>query len=388
MSSTIIDALNALDQTLFPRLEEEINEESLFRYLKVLSDTHAPYQTAAWTRGRALERLLAEDGYLERPNFELRRNYKNTGDTLLLLGSEERKKKIWLLAHLDTITYLVEPGSNGRYPLTPICYHLMEDGERPAVALGYNLESRGYEILAHGQIVSNKDELYFKPDNQAELRPGTRVVFDSQLVWDRESGEVRGSLDDAAGATALVMAARFLADYDIELMLGLTDEEEGLAGMGSQSICRGGLRLLPHFDQPSLVIASDIHESTDMYGGGGPDGFVQGQGASFTEKASGGLGEITPPHLYELQRQLSKELSGVGIQLRENLGGYVSRTEGVNAMYRTPNVALIGFLGANRHFQRDVESANIHDLVNIAKTVVCYVLLTETPVWQQVQLDS
>jgi hypothetical protein len=52
-------------------------------------------------------------------------------------------------------------------------------------------------------------------------------------------------------------------------------------------------------------------------------------------------------------------------------------------MYRTPNLTLLGFLGINRHFQRDVESANINDLVDLAKVVVCYALLTKTSLWQE-----
>ena len=119
-----------------------------------------------------------------------------------------------------------------------------------------------------------------------------------------------------------------------------------------------------------------------MYGGKGPDDFRPGNGASFAEKSAHGLGEITPPHLYELKRKLAAELNTVGIRLKENKGGYLSRTEGINAMFRTPNISLIGFLGENRHFQKDVESANIKDLVDLSKVVVCFALLTTTAYWQ------
>jgi hypothetical protein len=69
--------------------------------------------------------------------------------------------------------------------------------------------------------------------------------------------------------------------------------------------------------------------------------------------------------------------------LIENIGGYLSRTESINAMYRTPNISLIGFLGENRHFQNKVESANIKDLVDLAKSVVCLVLYTQTEHWKE-----
>ena len=268
--------------------------------------------------------------------------------------------------------------------LMPICYHLMEPGERDAVAIEYQFDENAYKVIDKGKIVSTDDgAVYYLPAGSVTLQPGVRVCFDSQLTWENQTGEIKGSLDDAAGAVALVMAARFLARYNIELMVGLTDEEEGKAGIGNQTICRGGARLLRYFDQPDLVVASDIHEAAEMYGGGGPDDFNIGDGASFAEKAAKGAGTVTPPHLYAIMKQLASELSAEGISMRENHGGYLSRTESVNAMFRTPNISLIGFLGKNRHFQRDVEFANIRDLVNLAKSIVCLVLYTQTEAWNK-----
>lgn len=383
IAGSIFDSLNSIDPDLFLKLDDQVTPERLYSYLKPIADCHAPSQSVPWTRARVIEDLL-EGELLKRRDIRFIRNYKQTGNTVLLLGKEEVQKDVWLLAHLDMITYLIESESNGSYPLTPICYHLMEPGRRDAVALGFNLERGEYEILTRGQIMSHGGDAppEFKPDEAMDLRAGARVCFHSEMSWDRETGKIEGSLDDAGGAAALLVAAVFLAEYDIEVMLGLTDEEEGRAGMGSQSFCRGGARLLRHFGQPSLAIVSDIHEAAEMYGGGGPREFQPGGGASFAEKASSGVGEIVPPHLYELQKLMAGELRDFGIGLRENVDGYVSRTEGINAMLRTPNVALLGFLGKNRHFQRDVESANIHDLVDLAKVVVCYALLTKTPFWK------
>ena len=383
MNYEIINALKEIDPQIIEKLTESITEESLYTYLKPIADRHAPSQSTSWTRAKVIEELLAPQ-FLKRKNVTFIRNFENTGNSVLMLGSNPQKKKVWLLAHLDMITYLIEPLKNGVYPLTPICYDLMEPGERDAVALGFNINKLSYEIVAHGKIKAEQgSNPCFIPNNDTALHPGMRVCFHSELSWDRDSGIIRGSLDDAGGAAALLNAAVFLADYEIELLLGLTDEEEGKAGMGSQTICRGGARLPRYFDQPELVIASDIHEAAEMYGGKGPDDFRPGNGASFAEKSAHGLGEITPPHLYELKRKLAAELDTVGIRLKENKGGYLSRTEGINAMLRTPNISLIGFLGENRHFQRDVESANIKDLVDLSKAVVCFALLTTTAYWQQ-----
>src|SRR5512140_2613262 len=382
----LVNALKELDPNLFACLQHEISEESIYALLKPLADTYAPSQSVPFTRARVLRKLLEADGTLSLPNVCLDTNYKNTGNTVLLLGEEENRKQVWVLAHLDIISYLIEPAVDGRYPLSPLCYHMMLPGvSLPGVALGYNLDRQGYEVVCEGQILTDEmHQIFFIPREPARLRPGQRVCFASQMDWDRQTGELRGSIDDIAGVAALLAAARFLARYKIELLLGLTDEEEGVSGESNQTICRGGARLLRFFEQPELVIATDIHESAPMLEGKGPSGFHPGDGASFAEKASHNRGEITPPHLYELMRCLAEELRPQGIRLTENLDGYLSRTEGVNAMLRTPNVVLMGFLGENRHFQVQETTANIKDLVDLARSVVCFALLTQPPAWQAV----
>ena len=384
-TSPVITALNQLEPNLFSRLRTEITEERLYGYLQPLADTLAPSQTVIYTRAPVLEQLLRANGMLERANVQFERNYQNTGNSVLLLGQEAHHKQIWLLAHLDIISYLIEPGANGRYPLTPLCYHMMHPGRQTAVVVGYDFETRGFKVAAAGDIITEADDcIFFEPYEQVSLRAGQRVCFHSQLAWDRESSKLRGSLDDMGAVAALLMAVTVLADYKVELMLGLTDEEEGIAGSSNQTICRGGARLLRYFEQPELVIASDIHEAVAMLEGQGPTGLKPGDGASFAEKGSRGRGGVTPPHLYELQRQLAAALATEDIRLRENIGGYVSRTECVNAMLRTPNVAIMGFLGENRHFEKGVTTANMKDLVDLARAVVCYVLLTQTPLWREV----
>ena len=370
---------------MFTRLQREITDEKIYSYLKPLADTYAPSQSVPFTRAKVLKTLLERDGLLNRPNVRFDRNFKNTGNTVLLLGNNESQKKVWVLSHLDIISYLIEPPIDGRYPLTPFCYHMMHPGSLPGVAVGYNIDKQAYKVTCEGRIQTDKDEkIWFIPNDSSRLLAGQRVCFSSKMTWNRQTGELRGSIDDIAGVAALVLAAKVLADYSIEVMLGLTDEEEGVAGDSNQTICRGGARLLQFFEQPELVIATDIHKSAPMIEGEGPSGLKPGDGASFAEKASHNRGEITPPHLYELQRCLATELRSEGIQLCENLDGYLSRTEGINAMLRTPNVVLMGFLGKNRHFQTEETTANIKDLVDLARAVVCFTLLTQTPIWNEV----
>lgn len=382
---SLLTALQSIDPSLFDRLHAQITAEGMHRYLKAVSETPAPFQTAAHTRGRVVERLLREDGVFDADGASCDVDFQGSGNTVLRLGQRPRRKSIWLLAHLDTITYLVQPGSPDRYPLLPICYHLMEPGQRAAMAVEYDLNANGYSVVSNGviEVADSDSEPVYLPDQPAVLKPGTRICFHADLDWDRSTGAIEGNLDDAAGAVALAAAFRFLAHYDLELLLGLTDEEEGPAGTGSQAFSRGGARLVGLFEPPELAIVSDIHEAVSMYGGRGPTDFAMGDGASFAGYSSRGVGAVTPGKLYALQRQLAIELAEVGIQLNENGDGYVSRSEDINALKATPNVALLGFLGANRHFQRGPEHANLNDLVQLSKAVVCLCLLTKTDVWRQ-----
>ena len=360
-----------------------ITPERALRYLRAIADTLAPSQTAWQTRAPVVEQLLRDDGVLARPHVAFTRNYRQTGDAVLLLGPNEQKS-VWLLTHLDICAYVIEPFTDGCYPLTPVSYHLMQPGRRPGTALRYNIDAGHLEVAAQGMIETRDDgAIGFCPDGPVTLAPGCRVVFQSMLDHEMSSGVVRGNVDDAAGVTAHLLAAAVLSQYGVNVLVAMTDEEEGVAGTGNQSICRGGKRVLRYFDQPELVIVTDIHETIPMADGHGPDNLRPGDGAVYVEKSSAGKGGITPPHLYAFQRRLAEELSPAGISLCENHGGYASRSECVNAMERTPNVALLGFLGTNRHFDTDLPSANLHDIVHLARALVLYVLSTQTPTWRR-----
>ncbi len=384
----LVEALRKYDPRWFEQLHEWVTPERLYHYLKAIADTPAPSGTARWTRSPVVEQLLRDDGVLLRPGVRYVRNHEKTGGSALLLGREATRKQIWLLAHLDVISYLVEPQKDGRYPLTPWCYHLMKPGRRSAQAMAYALETGRLELAALGEIVVEPTGgIFFEAGAGLSVRAGQRIVFQSELAWNRATGQLQGVLDDAGAVAALAVAVGLLARYPMELLLGLTDEEEGIEGLSNQTIGRGGARLLRHFDQPDLVIVSDMHEAAPMVEGQGPNAFSPGDGASFAEKSSRARGAVTPPPLYELLRHLAAELKNEGISLCENLGGYVSRSEDVNAARRTPNITLIGFLGTDRHFDTAVPSANMNDLINLAKAVACLVALTQTPRWAELGLS-
>ena len=152
------------------------------------------------------------------------------------------------------------------------------------------------------------------------LGPGTRVVYDFGLRVGPAHRPIEGYLDDTVACTAILLAAGVLRHYPVEVLIGLTDEEEGPPGDANQSFGRGGRRLVRLFEPPELAIVSDVHESEAMVRGPGPRDIRPGDGAVFAERSSSGRGTATPPHLYALEQHLAVALSERGISLPRELG--------------------------------------------------------------------
>lgn len=365
------------------RMAEIITPERALRYLSALEAVPCPSQTARWTRIPVVESLLREEGVLDEVGAHWDANVGQSGNAVLLLGARDRAKRVWLLSHLDQISYLLNPvdGGGERYPLTPICYHMQTEPSRPALALHFDLARQTMVVAARGTIEVAGSQAAFVPDSPTELRAGTRVVYDSDLAWDEASDELRGHLDDTVAVTASLLAANVLRHYPVEVLVGLTDEEEGPPGDANQSFGRGGRRLASLFPAPRVAIVSDVHEAETMRHGPGPRDVQPGDGAMFAERSSNGRGSVTPPPLYAWQQHLALALKQRGIRLRENWGGYVSRSEDINATAVTPNIALIGILCSNRHYAEARPAAALSDIVELAKVMVAYTLLAHSAAW-------
>jgi putative aminopeptidase FrvX len=379
-----IDGMLVAHPALFDRLAHDVTFERAHHILAALESAPTPSQTARWTRVPVVESLLEESGLLAAPRVTWHRDFDGSGNAALMLGRDPRRKRVWGLAHLDQISYLVDPGDGARYPLAPLCYHMQQDGKRPALALAHDLARGTLTVRAHGVIDVDGSTVSFLVHEGSELGPGTRVVYDSPLTWDRATNRLTGSLDDSVACTALLLAADVLRHYPVEVLIGLTDEEEGPPGNANQSFCRGGRRLIDALERPDLIIVSDVHESEAMIHGVGPRDLHPGDGAVFAERSSDGRGGVTPPHVYALQQHLAAALQRRGIRLRENWGGYVSRSEDINAVAITPNVALLGVLCSNRHFAMDTPAANLADVLDLTKSFVAYTLLVHSDLWQTV----
>ena len=95
-----------------------------------------------------LKRLLTADGAFDSGRLRLDPDFGDVGSPVIFTGGGGIEKPFWAFAHLDTISYLVQPEQGGRVPLVPYCVHLMLDGECPANAYRYDIE---FEPLSHGR---------------------------------------------------------------------------------------------------------------------------------------------------------------------------------------------------------------------------------------------
>jgi hypothetical protein len=80
---------------------------------------------------------------------------------------------------------------------------------------------------------------------------------------------------------------------------------------------------------------------------------------------------------------LAAALGQRGIRLNENWGGYVARSEDINAVAVTPHIALLGVLCSNRHYAVDRPAANLADVLDLAKAFVAYTLLVHAELWHE-----
>lgn len=369
---------------LFERLDEIITPERAFSTFKRIADTYAPTLTVRYTRAPVVETLIEEarNQAFCGHNLTFHRNYLSTGNVALEFGSEPRKP-VWSMAHLDIISFLTDIRKNGRYPLTPYCESRQTDGRRAALALAYSVESGTMEKIAEGWLHSKDNHHYFETD-VSDLPPATRVVYASEAEWDQATGMIYGTVDDAFGCAGLVLAAFALSHYSLEALIILTDEEEGVVGVGNRAFSRGSTRLLNRIAPdmlPDFITNTDLHEEVTNLAGGQLDTARFGQGSLFAGFASGAKGAVTPPQLLVFQRELARYLASQDIRLQEN-AGYVSRSDCVSAMMATPNVALIGYPGAYSHFI-DTPRGHVDDLVHLAKVMTVYLLVAQSSEWRE-----
>jgi putative aminopeptidase FrvX len=380
---------------LKPLVDSHITVERIRHYVASISSVASPSTAASFLRGPILRELLLDSKALENDRLHLRLNYEKTGNSVILTGNRNVRKNLWYIAHLDTVSYLVRPKQQSRYPLVPFCHHMIQNGKRFAVAYRFIASNSRYEIVAHGCLESEDSRPFFRPESgDLNLKPGDRVVFSTSYKEDRLTGNFSAHIDNAGGVAALLAAAPVLAAAKVEALLAFPDEEEGPPGSGNQMIGRGSARILSILPIPELVVVSDVQQtsgdSLPNTPGRSGEGAKLGEGAVLSEFSSLTRGAVTPPHLYTLAVEFVAALQEIGIKVQISDNSYTSRSDDVSVMLRTPNVLLLGFPGFNRHFDLGEPTANIYDLVNLAKAIVFSAAL-RTPLqqmWKQFEASA
>jgi putative aminopeptidase FrvX len=379
---------------LQPLVDSHITVERIRHYVASISSIAAPSTAASFLRGPILKELLQETKALENDNLHFHLNYEKTGNSLILTGTKNIRKKLWYIAHLDTVSYLVQPKQQSRYPLVPFCHHLIQHGKRFAVAYRFVPANSRYEIVARGCLESEDSHPFFRPESaDLNLKPGDRIVFSASYQEDRLTGNFTAHIDNAGGVAALLAAAPVLAAANVEALLAFPDEEEGPPGSGNQMIGRGSARILNLLPVPEFVVVSDVQQTggdSPLYTPGAGDATKLGKGAVLSEFSSLTRGAVTPPHLYALAVDFVAALQEIGVKVQVSNNSYTSRSDDVSVMLKTPNVLLLGFPGFNRHFDLGEPTANIYDLVNLAKAIVYFAALRTQlqQIWKQIEANA
>lgn len=345
---------------------ELITFDRALELLTIVADTPAPSGASSLTRGRGV-RTWFDHQEMSEQGAQLYLDFQRTGCDVLTYGVGG----VRMLAHLDEVSYLVDGSatSPGMWPISPYCYHL---AEAPAPARVVRFDSDGtWSAVDRGEVLVLGGKHFFRCALDIELAPGDRVCLASELTCEQDTGLVTGSLDNAAGVTAALLAASTLAAMGVPFTLVLTDEEEGPSGASSQTISRGASRYFrstPLEDAP-LTVAIDIHgvpasDADEVRGHTVP------WGASLAEFSSHGRGSVAPPQLYAAARDFLCQGNPITDAVRPNVGGYVPRSDDVVAMTHTNRVLILGYPGINRHFDHGLPAANIYDLMHLARALV------------------
>jgi len=349
--------------SLLREVVADVTPDGLLEVLRAVADTPAPSGASSFARGAVVEQWCARRGLLT-AGAELHRDAFASGCDTLSAGSGG----LAILAHLDEVSYLlreqVEPGT---WRVAPYCYHL---AEKPAPARIVRFAADGsWHLLCPAEVAFVGGNYLATHPPEVQLHPGDRVVLASPLEHDTASGRVTGSLDNAAGVAAALVASEVMLRRDIPFRTYLTDEEEGPSGQSSQTISRGAARLLRHVEPAPLTVAVDIHGlgAAEL---AATEEHRRPWGASLAEYSSSGRGSVASPPLFAAVSEALLPLKNQGVGVRTNVGGYVPRSDDVVAMLHSNQVVILGYPGVNRHFDRGLPAANVHDLVSLARALV------------------
>lgn len=349
--------------TLVEDITNWITPERVLAALIPIADTPAPSGVSSLTRGPII-RDWFESKNLKTKRATLVSNVLDSGTEVLSFGSGG----ISLFAHLDEVSYLFCGRVRaGLARITPYCYHLAKDPV-PARILRFNSHG-GWYVICNAEVFINDDEYFVSYPVDIDFGFADRVVLASPLNYNSQTGLVTGSLDNAAGVSAALVACELMVHLGIPFDCYLTDEEEGPAGSSSQTISRGAARILRHVQQAPLSAIIDIHGLNEVELATSLNHQIP-WGASLAEFSSGGRGSVSLPEIILTLSETFSKLEHRGIRVQQNIGGYVPRSDDVVSMLYSNRQVILGYPGINRHFDRGLPTANLHDLVNLARALV------------------
>lgn len=347
---------------------EQITPELVLGAVRALADTPAPSGASSVTRGEVVEQWCRDHGVFD-GGARLERDVGASGCDLLSYGTGG----LDVLAHLDEVSYLLDRRLGPlAWSVRPYCYHLA-DHPVPARVVRFAADASWRQVVT-GRVAGADRGYVFELDEPAELRPGDRVALFSDLRHDADTGLVTGSLDNAAGAAAALVAAAALGAASVPFRCFFTDEEEGPAGQSSQTISRGAARVLRGVRPAPLTVVVDVHGVNDTELAALDEHRVP-WGASLAEYSSHGRGSVAPPQLFRRVVELFDRYRDDGLRVRTNVGGYVPRSDDVVAISHSNRVILLGYPGINRHFDRGLPTSNLDDLLQLSRAL--YVLAVE-----------
>lgn len=349
--------------TLIEDITNWITPELVLTTLIPIANTPAPSGVSSLTRGPIIKNWF-ETKNLKTKKVTLVSNVLDSGTEVLSFGSGGMS----LFAHLDEVSYLFCGRVRaGLARITPYCYHLAKDPV-PARILRFNSHG-GWHEICDAEVFIKEDQYFVSYPEDIDFGFADRVVLASPLNYNSQTGLVTGSLDNAAGVTAALVACELMVHLGIPFDCYLTDEEEGPAGSSSQTISRGAARILRHVQQAPLSAIIDIHGLNEVDLATSLNHQIP-WGASLAEFSSGGRGSVSLPEIVITLSETFSKLEDRGIRVQQNIGGYVPRSDDVVSMLYSNRLVILGYPGINRHFDRGLPTANLHDLVNLARALV------------------
>lgn len=355
-----------------------ITPKTIITNLEILQSP-APSGTVLHTRTPIIKELLLESGV---PLEQITNRFLGTRSPAVLF--KNNRPPLWFSAHSDQPTYLPPNTNELFFEIIPISAHrpkktTLSFPEFPAVVLRYKPGKGTYEIISEG-IIGTRDNMkpYYRVSTKPKkgFLPGyDRIVYAPPFIFDESTRLVTGNIDNAAGIAASISTLKALVQIakqngmgiqDFNLGIIFPDEEEGLPE--DPAYFSRGARRIAHRAAaqnllPEIVVNIDGHDTLEDN--------LPGKAAVYGAYVSDGKGPIVPPDIYAVFDRLLQQLAKFSVTTeRTELAGKVSRSDDAGIMEVVDQIIPVGYQVRDPHHNKELATANIDGLTNIAKALV------------------